>query len=446
MCRAQIIFSFALLSAAAKAHNQFWETKANFSFTTPQQVFWADGENTWLTGLAVVGTTDPTENHPLPRLSPLLSKLPLTYVPRTVWEAQCTGNSTNSLGVTICNKWINNGTGTFGGTYASGLKLGNGYHFNLQWSMQDGSGSGNSNSSEFYMLDTPVSSSFVSFSPTTRSLPTTPNQNTQNNIPPGAMVGIVVGSVAIVAMLCGYAYYFLRIMRHRNKKRGEGEEAGKLTNRGGPGLGYGYTSLGEEIPIFEPSFYGKATQDTVEGIPVFEPEFHGTGSTFGEFESPTRPQHLHSPARSHDLYSASTRSEDLYSATPRVSYNALTATPQTFESRNSWFQNFNSPNPGPQELEPTAAPSSRGRYIAERRSDQSFLLVLPSPSSSTASEESGGFENGRHSIPDGSRPDEEERNAYETLSEHERMLLLKRENEKVLNKLKGAKTMSRLPP
>ncbi|KAI9047979.1 hypothetical protein LZ554_007778 [Drepanopeziza brunnea f. sp. 'monogermtubi'] len=250
-----------LAAGRAAAVNEFnVNFPTSFSFNTTTKFFWGDGQGTDLTGLLVVGDTNPAVSYSLPLDSSACKKATIVG------------------GVQNCVQFANNGTALFGGPYAANLVLGSKYHLVLQYTSPDLSSEGTSNSPVFTMVNpiasvpssttkstsakpsstqpssatrSRASSSIVrtsssgrlSSSPTTSltsratasSSPvastttsaTPPASSTTpegEGLTPGAKAGIAIGVLALVA-LASVAAYFLYRRRRANKTKKKEEEA-----------------------------------------------------------------------------------------------------------------------------------------------------------------------------------------------------------------------------
>ncbi|EKD17559.1 uncharacterized protein L3040_006679 [Drepanopeziza brunnea f. sp. 'multigermtubi'] len=255
-----------LAAGRAAAVNEFnVNFPTSFSFNTTTKFFWGDGQGTDLTGLLVVGDTNPAVSYSLPLDSSACKKATIVG------------------GVQDCVQFANNGTASFGGPYAANLVLGNKYHLVLQYTSSDLSSAGTSNSPVFTMINPivsvpstakstsskpsstkpssatlskasssivrPSSSGRLSSSPTTSrtsrattsssplastttsaSPPASSTTQDGEGLTPGAKAGIAIGVLAMSA-LASVAAYFLYRRRRASKKKKE-EEARRRDTTG----------------------------------------------------------------------------------------------------------------------------------------------------------------------------------------------------------------------
>lgn len=140
---------------------------------------------------------------------------------KTVWSAQCSNHSTTNA----CIAWLSNGSASFGGPYADGLKLYNEYRFRLTYvAISNVSETGKQQSSNFVMVDeenqspptTTSSANGTTASPTSSGTSTTSRGSATSSLSAGAKAGIGVGA-AIGALLVLLGVFFLW-RRHRRRR------------------------------------------------------------------------------------------------------------------------------------------------------------------------------------------------------------------------------------
>ncbi|KAE9365778.1 hypothetical protein N431DRAFT_446028 [Stipitochalara longipes BDJ] len=185
----------------------------DFSIHNTTQFLWTDAPLTWLTGINVVGLTNPSE----------IVILPLA-------DSACS-NSTSINGTSECIAWTSNGTALFGGPYATGLVLGHQYFISLGWVKQnDSSTRGLANSSDFDLVNAVVTSTVTalpsatatstsSSSTATSQGPSAPT-NSNTSMSTGAMVGIALATTGIALAIAGGLFF---LYRRSKAKRSNGK-------------------------------------------------------------------------------------------------------------------------------------------------------------------------------------------------------------------------------
>lgn len=189
-----------------------------------------------------------------------------TDIPHAVNQTDCGRDAGGA-----CVQFANNGTGTFGGSYADGLILGHSYHFNIQFTEPNGTLPGNSSSSSFTMINPVVgsvsqttsasstkvtSTSAASRSSSTMTQSATASATPATNPPSsglstGAKAGIAVGAtLAGLLFLLGVFFLWRRLNRSGQMQDGQMTQSGP-SELEGKRLTAGY--YGGELPADEPA-------------------------------------------------------------------------------------------------------------------------------------------------------------------------------------------------
>lgn len=165
MRSSSVVHAFLAMAGATRAQNlnQFFPVAPSFSLDSTAEFAWYHYQSTDVLKLYVQGTKggkDTKETIALPRKTRRLlictRRLQLTV-------EKC---ALSNVAAQECVQYVNNGSATFGGSYAAGLTPGNLYYFALQWLANDASGTNGTSKSGVFPL---YSDEFLSSSSFTAS-------------------------------------------------------------------------------------------------------------------------------------------------------------------------------------------------------------------------------------------------------------------------------------